>query len=825
MLSLTIGTLRTRWVTLVGTFVALALGVALIATMGLGLASTLDAPEQKPERFAGAPVVVRGADELRVPSPNGDRVRPLAHPRGVAPAIAEALAARAPTVADRSFPVLVAELNSPREGERLVGHPWSVAAFGGYRLIAGHEPRAGEMVLAGDASRVGEAVPVRTPAGLSTRTVSGVVTPVAFERPVFFTDAEAAKLSPRIDNLVVRAAPGLVRDVAGPGVQVLTGDDRHRADPEPHRDRDALVAMNALLGTAGGVTMFVSVFVVASTFAFAVAQRRREIGLVRTAGATPQQVRWMLILEAAAVGVLAAAAGCVLGSYAAPWLARLLVDEELAPPWFTIGAHRWPYHVAFWTGLVVALAGAAVATVRAGRIRPAEALREAAVDSRAMTLGRWVFGGGLLATGLVLLCWRLLSDPGEALHRKTYTTQPMLLITAAALLAPILVRPLTRLLAWLPAQLPGATGMLVRENAAAGVRRTAAVAAPVLVTVALAGSLLGATATINEAKAGEVRAQTRADVIVQADDAAGGFDAPTVARVRQVSGASVLASAATAVYTMEDGTALIRSDAQAVDPRELTTARELPVRAGSLADLDDTSIVVNDEWARRTVGEQVDVWLGDGTPARLRIAAVIAAGTGNNGVYVTRRNAPAVAPDRLDVTWAAGADVSSGTAAVRAALQATGARVQSRAEWVRAEYPATSRQTWVGYLVVLGIALIYTGIALGNTMVMATSDRVRDLAVLRLAGATRRQVLTLVAAEALTVVVVGAVLGLVVTAVNVLGIWGSLAALSVHSAVVLPWPALGGSLAACAVVAVVASVLPALGSLRTRPVELAGTHE
>ncbi|RAO33942.1 hypothetical protein PSN13_02809 [Micromonospora saelicesensis] len=823
MLTVILSTLRTRWVTLIGTFVALALGVALIATMGLGLASTLDAPQQKPARFATAPVVVRGPDELRVPSPIGDRTQPLAQPREVAPEIATALAAKMTTIADRSFPVRVATVDN----DGLVGHPWSIAAFGGYRLTAGREPRKpGEVVLAGDPSLVGTTLPVRTSAGLSNRLVSGVVAPARFEEAMFFTDEEAAKLSPRIDNLVVQAAPDAVRRLVGPSadMQVLTGDDRHRADPEPNRDRDALIAMNALLGTAGGVTTFVSVFVVASTFAFAVAQRRREIGLMRTAGATPRQVRSMMLMEAASVSVLASTAGCVLGSYGAPWLASLLVDEQLAPPWFTIGTHSWPYHVAFWTGLLMALAGVTVATVRAGRIRPVEALREASVDSRAMTLGRWIVGAGLLTTGLGMLFWRMLSDPADALHRKTYTTQPMLLITAVALLAPILVQPFTRLLAWLPAQLPGATGMLVRENAAAGVRRTAAIAAPVLVTVALAGSLLGATATISEAKVAEIRDQTRADLIVQAGDAAAGFDSRTVTQVRQVPGATVTASATTAVYTLEEGTALIRSDAHAVDPRELAVARRLPVRSGDLADLDDSSIVVNDEWAQRTVGERVDVWLGDGTKVSLRIAAVIAAGTGNNGVFVTPRNAPGVAPDRLDVTWAVGADTIAGAAAVRAALQPTGAEVQSRAEWIQSEYPSSSRQTRVGYLVVLGIALIYTGIALGNTMVMATSDRVRDFAVLRLVGATNRQILVLVGVEALTVVAVGAVLGTIVTALNVLGIWGSLAALSVWSTVVLPWQTLAATLGVCAVIAVAASVLPAIGALRTRPVELTNAH-
>jgi putative ABC transport system permease protein len=90
--------------------------------------------------------------------------------------------------------------------------------------------------------------------------------------------------------------------------------------------------------------------------------------------------------------------------------------------------------------------------------------------------------------------------------------------------------------------------------------------------------------------------------------------------------------------------------------------------------------------------------------------------------------------------------------------------------------------------------------------------------VLRLAGATRRWILVLVAAEALTVVLVGAVLGAIVTALNVLGVWASLAALSVRSTIVLPWQALGGTLVACAAVAVVASVPPAAAALRGRPI-------
>ncbi|MEU7281891.1 ABC transporter permease [Streptomyces sp. NPDC045431] len=818
MLSTALRTLRTRWITFVGSFVALSLGVALIAVMGLALASSLDAPERKPERFAAAPVVVKGADTLRVPTSIGDQVQKLAHPRPVPEEAVAKLRELGTVVEDRSFAVRAE--GGPRD---LVGHPWSTAAFTPYRIDEGRAPRAAdEVVISGDWAEPGSRV--RTDGG--TVQVVGTVDGPGFENAVFYTDRRAAELAPHSTQLVVDADAEAVREAVrgSEGVQVLTGDARRFTDADPERDSEALTAMNAMFGTAGGVTGFVSVFVVASTFAFAVAQRRREFGLLRTAGATPGQIRRMVFAEALVVGVLASAAGCVLGAYGAPRLAEWVVDGGLAPRWFTIGDYTWPYHTAFWTGLLVALCGVVAASWRAGKTGPTEALREASVDTKAMTWGRWLFGGVLLLTAAVTLGLALLGDPGDLLHRKTYVSRPMLLITGVALLAPVLVRPLARLIAWLPAQLPGAAGMLVRENASAGVRRTAAIAAPVLVTVALAGSLLGATATLNEAKATEVREQTAADFVVTPAGGAG-FDRATLDKLRAVPGAEVSATSQSAVYVLEEGVALIRSDARAADPALLAATTRLPVAAGKVSDLDDDSIIVNEEWERHSVGQRVDVWLGDGTKKSLRIAAVMAIGTGDNGVYVTPRNAPGAPVDRVDVGLADGADTAAVAAGLRDALKAPGGQVFTKDQWVQAGYPETNRTTRLGFLLVLGIALLYTGISLANTMVMATSDRVRDLAVLRLAGATKWQVLRLVGAEALMVVAVGGVLGVLVAVLNLMGMWGALGLLSVWTSIEIPWAVIGTAVGACAVLAVVSAVAPAGLSLRRRAVELAGVRE
>ncbi|MEU4272466.1 FtsX-like permease family protein [Streptomyces sp. NPDC026092] len=724
MLTVVLSGLRARWAAFLGSFVALALGVGLLATMSLGLSATFDAPERAPQRFAAAPVVVKGRDAVTVEVRRGP---------GTA-TVSKKL--------DRPQPVdieLLAELKAR----------WTVTTAGGPDAVGVHGPAAEVRTLVGERARV------------------------------------------------------------------LTGNERRLADPEPERDAEALVAVNALLGTAGGVTTFVSVFVVASTFAFAVALRRREFGLLRTAGATPGQVRRMLLAEAAGVGVLASAAGCALGAWAAPWLARVLVEGGLAPEWFAIGGAAWPFHVAFWTGVTVALTGAFAASRRAGRVGPADALREADVDADVLPLGRALLGTGLLVTGAGLLVWTGVTEPSELLKRKTYTTVPMLLIAGVALLAPALVRPVARAV-----RLPGATGMLVRENSAAAVRRTAAVAAPVLVTVALAGSLLGASTTVTSAKAAEAREQTRAEWVVTGDD------------LRPVPGTS--ATGATSVFVRDGAEALVKYGARAVsDPAAFAELARLPVVAGDVADLDDRSIVVNEEFERRGVGDVVEVWRADGSgPVRLRVAAVLALGTGDNGPYVTRANAPGAVVDRIDAGGVesgaalagaggtvrgvdAGAGAGGTVRGVNAeALAAAGGTVRSVDAWAAATHPASSPETRLGLLLVLGIALVYTVIALANTLLMATSVRGAELAALRLAGATRAQILRVVTGESALAVAIGAALGLAVTAACLAVQGAALAALSAPVALAVPWAAVGGAAGTCALVAAAASALPAWRATR-----------
>ncbi|MFD5081214.1 FtsX-like permease family protein [Kitasatospora sp. NPDC058201] len=585
---------------------------------------------------------------------------------------------------------------------------------------------------------------------------------------------------------------------------------------------EELVSLVAALGTAGGVSAFVSAFVVASTFSYAVAQRRRELGLLRLAGATPAQVRRTVLAEALLLGAVASAAGCALGRLGAPVLLRRLAGVGMAPPGFALGPTGWPLFTAFWTGLLVALCGVAVAARRAGRVGPLDALRTADLDAGVLTVGRLVTGLGLLLTAAVLTAAALATDPVDLLHRKTYTTQPMWLISACGLLSPLFAPPLVRALGRLaPARFTGYAGRLVRANAAAALRRTGAVAAPVLVSVALTGSLAGALDTVSAARSAEARARTAADLVVVPAD--GGAPDATADALRAVPGVTLSPTGPTRLSLVEPDGVVVRSEARVADPAGLAALARLPLLAGSPADLDDGSLVLPAEWGRTTIGEPVPVVRADGSRATLRVAAVLRDGLGDNGLYVTAANAPGARTDRIEVRLDHLADAERVRAAeqVRTAARASGATVFSREDWLAATAPAKARTAWLRTVLVLGLALVYTGIALANTILTATADRRRELALLRLAGAGRAQVVRLVTAESVLVVAVGAVLGCAVTAVQLGTMHGAAALLGTPSPWVLPWRPVGLVAAGAVLLAALCAAPATAWALRSRPVTAA----
>ncbi|GIG04842.1 FtsX-like permease family protein [Catellatospora coxensis] len=757
---------RGRAASLAGTFAGLTLGVALIA---MALLVHVSAQPRTPQRLAAAPVLVHGPvapDAAGV----GSGVRPWTG--SDAAALAGRLAGLpgvAAAVPDRSFYAQLVIGGEPvgDAEDAGAGHGWSSAALGAYPLVEGVAPAAAGQVAADVAT--GLAVGARTTLLTAGGPAEVIVTGLVGGPGVYVSDAEAARLSPGVPviGLLLRdgadpaGAAAAARDVAT-GAVVATGEQR--AALEPVQQAKTRWLGTQLLIAMASLAVFVTVFVVASTFALNVAQRRRELGLLRTVGATPRQIRRFVLGEAMLVGAAGGVAGALLGTAAAGPAGGLLVRWGLAEPGLEVRPQLLPVLAAVAVGVGVALVGAYAAGRRAAKVPPMDALREASVEARAMGPGRWLLGGGALLLGGFLAIRTAAAAADERVNSALFAA--MALTAAAALLAPVLVPPLVRLVSWPLRGARGAGPMLVRAESLTAARRTAATAAPVIATVGFAVLLSGMVSTMREAyPAGQ--AAKLAGITVAVPDGTPGLTEAAAG------GRAVLP---TRVY------------ANGLSIAAFGTATA-PVSVA--ADVADALGV--------RVGDTLSVVFADGNAERLTIAKLTPDGQVDDDLILPRELVR-----RHDPSALAGAVIGV-DAAAPAGLP--GVEVLDAKAYADRESSEDTRLLWLFATVLIALSVGYTGIAVVNTMAMSAESRRPDLAVLRRAGATPRQTLRYAAAEALLVVALGTGLGLAVTIPPLLGMAGGLAEeVGVPVALRLHWPVLVATVLATAAVAVAATL-------------------
>jgi putative ABC transport system permease protein len=504
-------------------------------------------------------------------------------------------------------------------------------------------------------------------------------------------------------------------------VRVLTGPGRQDAQPSP--DAMLLGGTLSLLGITLGVAVFVAIIVIAGTFGYAVAAQRRELGLLRAAGATPRQARRLILGEAPAVSLLAGPAGSAAGiTLAMPW-ARWLARSGLAPAGFTAHFTLWPVLTAAVAGMLIALAGAWPGARRAGRVRPAEALREAELDRGVMTFLRWAAGITALG-GAVPVIW-VSATIRSADASAVFLGVAALLITGCWLLAPVLVRPLAWLAGLLLSATRGGAGILATRGAQTAIRRTVATAAPILVTLGLAGTALAGTYTLTGTQQAAARQRLTGTALI-ISRAAPGITDPAVAAIRAIPGViAAVPVTDTSVYTGSGGD-LNTWTAQYADGAALAAVTRLPLQAGSLSRLTGTDSVIVPAGSWR-LGQTATLWLDDSAPVRLRVAGVLA-----NQIDLAQtvllparlRNAHTAAPlaSHVYLRLAPGASLGK----VRAAAATAGGTLISTAACSSAGATQQDHLTRVILLAVLGLALAYSAIAIANTLTMATASRARE---------------------------------------------------------------------------------------------------
>jgi putative ABC transport system permease protein len=813
MLRLALLSSRGRLATFIGALVALIASAAFAMAGGMTLQAALGA-HPPVERYAGARAVVTGQQIV-----GSDHDVVLGERARVSSALTARLAAvpgvRA-AIADVSVPARLG-------GRSAAAHGWASAALTPYVLTAGHAPGGPGEVVTGYRSKLGARLRLASTEGARSVTVVGVARPAHAVRQraaIFLTDVEAARLAGhrgRADAIGVLAAPGFdisrVRAAAGRAA-VATGDARGRAEyPELQEARTTLIAVAA---SFAGLAMFIAIFVVAGTLGLAIQQREREIGLLRAVAATPGQIRRMIGWEAAIVGLVGSAAGLWPGAAIGRALGHALIRHGIAPPYLAVSAGWLPIAATVGGGVAVALLAVLAAGRRAARVPPTRALTDAAVERRVLGPGR-VIGGLLALAGAVPLLAVSATTSAPDTAAATSELTAIFLVIAAGFLGPIAARVGASLFGPLLARLAPVGGFLAAANLGTAPRRFSSASTPLVLTVAMSCTLLFSSTTIDHA----VTQQRHAGLSGELAVASTGPGLPTamLADVRATPGVR----SAVALTPTTLGPSLGTSDD--VIPAQILAGGQgggldVGVTSGSLAALHGDAIALGRrraDAAHARIGDRVGVMLGDGTRTHATVVAIYTRALGFGEALLSPELASGhQTSPLLGTILVQTGDPASVARRLRAlASRYPGFRVSTRASVVAATDADRETNRWLGPLFVAMI-FGFTAIAVVNTLAMIALQRGRELALLRLVGATRRQVRSMARWEAALIIAIGLGLGLAIAATALLPLSHALTgSLRPH----VPAGQLAAILGVSSLLALTALALPTRRTLRSQPID------
>jgi putative ABC transport system permease protein len=343
----------------------------------------------------------------------------------------------------------------------------------------------------------------------------------------------------------------------------------------------------------------------------------------------------------------------------------------------------------------------------------------------------------------------------------TYLTV-LLLSVAVALLGPFVARVAFALL---PSGLTTPAGHLAAHQTRANARRLASVITPLTLLVAMAGTVLFTQTTLAGAADRQVRDGVVADAVLAAAPGAPGVPGPAADRLRALDGVTAVTEV---VHTTVRSPGLDQYTVQGVTPEGLDATLRLGVTEGSAADLaalDEDGVAISDLVADTKglhPGDTMALVLGDGTPVTLTVAAVYERGLGFGDLTLAHSLVAAHIDNPLaDSVLVAGAgDPADVAARIGDALAADFPAVAVAPANHLADALAEQREASAEVaFVAMGLVLAFTTIAAVNTLAMSTADRAGEFGLLRLVGATRRQVLAMLRLEALAVAATALALG------------------------------------------------------------------
>jgi putative ABC transport system permease protein len=599
------------------------------------------------------------------------------------------------------------------------------------------------------------------------------------------------------------------------GFKALTGEEV--TEEQSNVLGDQFAVFQIILTAFAMIAAFVGIFLIYNTFNIIVAQRSRELALLRAMGAGWGQVVGAVMLEALIVGGVGATLGLMAGAGVGVWAERMLTSGiDLGIESAGIVLSGWAVLWSYVMGIVVTMIAAFVPAIKASTVPPIAAMREVARPDKSLK-GLTITGICFLVPGMALTVLPLLASVPQGTLILAFGLA--LNFIAVMLLSPLLAKPVVRLLGLIVGR--GQAGKLGVRNSLRNPRRTAVTAIALMIGV----TLISAAATVAESFKTSLETDIgRYDVAIivlgpntAPPDGRTGYNPAAMEKVSQLPGVTDVAS-----WHITLNGALGGQPYPGLAATDLAVAQrmwKMEAIEGRLGKLSPNEFVVDDNLAE-TRGWKV------GDTVKVRIEAVERDYT-LVGIYkATPSIQGPVLAEAATEDFAGGlayqgfVSVSQGTD-----VAATVAAVDK----IMADYPGVTVGDMSAFLeqfnqifdflllaitILLGVALLIALLGILNTLLLSIVERTRELGLVRAIGLSRGGVVGMVGVESILIAVFGCLLGLLVGVGAGVALSQALIEADFMTTIVLPWTNLIIYVATAIFFGVLAALVPAWRAAR-----------
>ncbi|MEV0184437.1 FtsX-like permease family protein [Streptomyces sp. NPDC050625] len=702
-----------------------------------------------------------------------------------------------------------------------------------YPLVGGHAPSGkGEVLIDSRTAeragyKVGDTVRISVDGPVLSPRISGIFTTddgnvAAGGSLALFDTPTAQKLFGKkgtYDEIDVKAAAGTSQgalkaglDKALPSHLVETTTGKQLADDQAKMISSSMSGLKQSLLVFAGIALFVGTFIIANTFTMLVAQRTKELALLRAVGASRRQVTRSVLIEAFVVGAVAGVTGLVAGIGIGAGLRSLLGSFGASVPDGPLVITPGTVTTALAVGIVITMLAAWLPGRRAAKIPPVAAM--SSVHAKATTKSlvlRNTLGALFSAAGIAVVLAATSMDADAA--QGPMGIGAVLLIIGVFILTPLLSRPLIAAAAPV-LRVFGVSGKLARQNSVRNPRRTAATASALMIGLTLITGMTVMAGSLQTSIDKMASSAIRADYVVSMANR--GPLSPDVAKkIATADGVTASSPLRNGESRIDGGTEFLTG----VNASAIARLMDLKVDDGTF-DVGGTQVVVDKDKAKEhgwKAGSDFTVHYEDGKAQKLTVAGIYEGNDMLNGIILDNKLLTPHLSDPADMqVWVKTADGATGTAKdeLEKALGSNPAiKVQDKQDISNDIAKMFTLMLNMVYGL-LGMAVIVAVLGVINTLAMSVFERSQEIGMLRAIGLDRKAVKRMVRLESLVISLFGGVLGI---GLGVFFGWAAGELLGTKMPtyeLVLPWARMGFFLLLAGTVGVLAALWPARRAAR-----------